>query len=94
MAQERIFTDEDREWLKENYPHLSNKKCRMHFKCGYESLKNWFMIVVLIIRMLISIARNLTRRPKVNGKMRKSVGIALIALIMSKVESALLMENW
>lgn len=52
------------------------------------------MIVVLIIRMLISIARNLTRRPKVNGKMRKSVGIALIALIMSKVESALSMENW
>lgn len=39
MAQERIFTGEDRDWLKENYPHLSNKKCLLHFKCGYESLK-------------------------------------------------------
>ena len=39
MAQERIFTDEDRDWLKENYPHLSNNTCIKHLKCGYESLK-------------------------------------------------------
>lgn len=39
MAQERIFTDEDREWLKENYPHLSNNACVKHLKCGYESFK-------------------------------------------------------
>ena len=39
MANERKFTGEDREWLKENYPHLSNKACLKHFNCGYESLK-------------------------------------------------------
>lgn len=39
MAQERIFTEEDRQWLKDNYPLLSNKKCQKHFDCGYEVLK-------------------------------------------------------
>lgn len=35
----RVFTDEDREWLKDNYPHLSNKKCIEHFRCGYDTFK-------------------------------------------------------
>lgn len=39
MAQERIFTGEDRDWLKENYPHLSNTACQRHLKCAIESLK-------------------------------------------------------
>ena len=33
------FTDEDRQWLKDNYPHLSNKQCMVHFGCGSERLK-------------------------------------------------------
>lgn len=39
MAQERVFTDEDRDWLKDNYPHLSNTSCLKKLKCGFESLK-------------------------------------------------------
>ena len=33
------ITDEHREWLKENYAHLSNKQCRKHIGCGYDRLK-------------------------------------------------------
>ena len=39
MAKDRIFTDEDREWLIENYPHLSNTACIRALKCGKQSLQ-------------------------------------------------------
>lgn len=39
MAHERIFTDEDRDWLKENYPHLTNRTCIQHLKIGFKTLK-------------------------------------------------------
>ena len=35
----REFTDEDRQWITENYPHLSNAKCLEHLKCGYRAFK-------------------------------------------------------
>lgn len=35
----RIITDEDRDWLKENYPHLTNKTCLQHLKIGFKTLK-------------------------------------------------------
>jgi len=37
--QPRIFTDEDRRWLIENYPHLSNREARVHLECGFDKLK-------------------------------------------------------
>lgn len=40
MAQGREFTGEDREWLKENYPHLTNTACMKYLKCGRQPLKN------------------------------------------------------
>lgn len=39
MVKERVFTDEDREWLIENYPHLSNTACIKALKCGKQSLQ-------------------------------------------------------
>lgn len=39
MAKDRIFTGEDREWLIENYPHLSNTACVRTLKCGFKSLR-------------------------------------------------------
>ena len=37
--QPRIFTDEDRRWLIENYPHLSNREARAHLECGFDKFK-------------------------------------------------------
>jgi hypothetical protein len=39
MTRERVFTGEDREWIKENYPHLTNTACVKALKCSYNSLK-------------------------------------------------------
>ena len=41
MAQERILTGEDREWLIANYPHHTNTACLKHLKIGYKKLKEW-----------------------------------------------------
>lgn len=37
--QPRIFTDEDRRWLIENYPHLTNREARAHLECGFDKFK-------------------------------------------------------
>ena len=83
MAQERIFTDEDRDWLKENYPHLSNKKCLLHLKCGYESLKKLVQDCGLIWKNTNN-QKKPTKKPNTNGRMRMSADIALIVVTMSK----------
>ena len=41
MKETRYLTDEDREWLKQNYPHHTNRACLQHLKIGYAKLKEW-----------------------------------------------------
>ena len=39
MSKAAEITSEHREWLKENYAHLTNRQCRAYIGCGYERLK-------------------------------------------------------
>jgi hypothetical protein len=41
MRPRREFNDEDRKWIIENYPHLTNREAREHLQCGYDKLKAW-----------------------------------------------------
>lgn len=77
MAQERIFTDEDRDWLKENYPHLSNKKCLLHFKCGYESLKKLVHDCGLDYKDANKYSKKLDKKTKCEWKDEKVCGYCI-----------------
>ena len=39
MSHKVEFTQEHRDWLRDNYPLLSNKQCRKYLGCGFDRLK-------------------------------------------------------
>lgn len=41
MRPRREFNDEDRKWIIENYPHLTNRQAREHLQCSFYKLRTF-----------------------------------------------------